>query len=363
MTTIEPTLNLSSSPLNAARRMLLGPQPWLLEGYELTSTHLRARGWALTGYEAPSDYVFLVNGARPTQRTGLESPHLAKIFPFYSTSAFAGFTLEYTLTGTENELRISYCDAYTGRSIWEWHDTFVPRSASNLPVPDEAQLIRTQGNSSKERFVAYGYTTFRRIEEILRIYFRRNISSFSSVLDWGSGCGRVSRYLIDNMSDSTVYGCDIDGENVAWCVSNLADGNFSCIDMMPPTKYPDNAFDLIIGISVLTHLTHEAERAWAHELARVLRPGGVAIMTVHGSSGFSRILNDQSLSELLKLGRFDAERDNRLDSVLDDREYYRATYHTGAAAASIFEGHLDFVASVPAANALVQDFLILMKPF
>ena len=85
-------------------------------------------------------------------------------------------------------------------------------------------------------------------------------------------------------------------------------------------------------------------------------------MTVHGSSGFARILEDVRLFEILASGRNDESRDHRLDGVVTDKDYYRATYHTGAGAARIFAGKLETIAVVPAANALVQDFLILHKP-
>jgi SAM-dependent methyltransferase len=43
----------------------------------------------------------------------------------------------------------------------------------------------------------------------------------------------------------------------------------------------DDSLDLVYAHSVLTHLTEPTATAWLAEVARVLRPGGLALMTFH----------------------------------------------------------------------------------
>ena len=350
------------NPLDRARRILLGPVPWLLESYSINDWRFEGRGWALPGYERADDYVFKINGVSATSEVGLPSPSLLKAYPFFESSGRAAFTISHQIEEGDKELRISYCNAYTQEPVNVWHDTFVPLNAPRLPVPGAEQLLRTQGNTSTDRFLAYGFTTQRRIIALLQTYFQRGIASFNSILDWGCGCGRITRHLIEAAPGARIFGCDIDELNVQWCSENLSGAEFEHVGMMPPTGFESGQFDLILGVSVLTHLSSTAEKAWAAEIARLLRPGGIAVMTVHGSSGFARVLDDSRLGEILTSGRCDEGRDNRLDQVIDDKDYYRATYHTGAGAAAIFDGKLDLIASVQAANALVQDFLVLQRP-
>jgi SAM-dependent methyltransferase len=50
--------------------------------------------------------------------------------------------------------------------------------------------------------------------------------------------------------------------------------------VLPSLPLPDASCDLVCAFSVFTHID-EFERSWIAELARVLKPGGVAYLTVH----------------------------------------------------------------------------------
>ena len=79
-----------------------------------------------------------------------------------------------------------------------------------------------------------------------------------------------------------MHGCDIDGDSVAWCRESLPTGHFEHASPEPPTPYEDRFFDLVIGCSVFTHLTEPMQEAWLAELRRVLAPGGLLVVSVHG---------------------------------------------------------------------------------
>jgi SAM-dependent methyltransferase len=53
---------------------------------------------------------------------------------------------------------------------------------------------------------------------------------------------------------------------------------------LPPLQFADGAFDLVIVISVFTHLPRDYQDAWLAELQRVTRPGGVMLATAHGDA-------------------------------------------------------------------------------
>ena len=81
---------------------------------------------------------------------------------------------------------------------------------------------------------------------------------------------------------SELHGTDTDAEAIAWCRDHLP-ARFGVNAELPPLDYEDSSFDLIYAISVFTHLTEELGLAWAQELARVLRPGGYALLTTLGA--------------------------------------------------------------------------------
>lgn len=106
----------------------------------------------------------------------------------------------------------------------------------------------------------------------------------ASILDWGCGPARVIRHLPGLINGASFYGTDYNRQSIAWCSSNFTDIYFHTNDLMPDLVYEKEMFDLIYGISIFTHLSKEAHEAWLIELTRVLKPGGILFLTLHGNS-------------------------------------------------------------------------------
>lgn len=93
------------------------------------------------------------------------------------------------------------------------------------------------------------------------------------VLDAGCGTGTMLGHLAEF---GTVRGVDADPGAVAFCRERGVDP----VQQAPATALPfaDGSFDLVTALDVLEHVG-DHERA-AGEIARVLRPGGLALVTV-----------------------------------------------------------------------------------
>jgi len=107
-----------------------------------------------------------------------------------------------------------------------------------------------------------------------------------NILEWGCGPGRLIRHLPQMLGDRAlrIVGSDYNEETVEWCRTHFPGIDFALNDLMPPLPFPDASFDAIFNFSVFTHLSAEAHDAWAAELRRVLKPGGVLISTTHGDN-------------------------------------------------------------------------------
>ena len=123
-----------------------------------------------------------------------------------------------------------------------------------------------------------------------------------SIAEWGCGMGRVLRHV----RGEQVTGYDYNPAAVRWCAANLP-GAYARNGLLPPLPCEDGAHDAVFAISVLTHLSAAAHEAWAPEMARVVRPGGVLIVTVHGDPGEGQLLPDEAArfaaGELVVRGR------------------------------------------------------------
>ena len=104
------------------------------------------------------------------------------------------------------------------------------------------------------------------------------------VLDFGCGSGKVMRHFLPEAEAGELWGCDIDARSIDWINAELSPPLHAFTNgPVPPLDQPAGSFDLVWSVSVFTHLTdHWA--GWLAELHRVLRPGGLAIISFLGGA-------------------------------------------------------------------------------
>lgn len=150
----------------------------------------------------------------------------------------------------------------------------------DLP-PDHLQ-IRQVGGVWGRSFLTEGRLLFDRIHAALG-EAGCNLARAERILDFGCGCGRVLWTFKHLPHTGEVWGCDIDAEAIAWNTEHLgAVAQFRCNPPLPPAPFPDGYFDALYSVSVFTHLPEEMQFAWLAELRRVVRPGGVLLVSLHG---------------------------------------------------------------------------------
>jgi len=106
------------------------------------------------------------------------------------------------------------------------------------------------------------------------------------VLDFGSGAGKVLRHFAAEAAIAELHGCDIDEASIDWLRRELCPP-FDAFhnDEAPPLPVPDEHYDLVLALSVFTHLT-DRWSDWLLELHRVLRPEGLLIATFLGRAAY-----------------------------------------------------------------------------
>lgn len=142
-------------------------------------------------------------------------------------------------------------------------------------------MVRVAGTAAADWFLRSGRDAFDAINAHVPL------DGNESVLDFGCGCGRVTRYWTD--FNGSVAGSDTSRKAIAWCRENLEFASFLENGLAPPLDTDDDTFDLVYALSVFTHLTGDLQLAWRDELHRVLRPGGRLLISTHGRSYLSRL--------------------------------------------------------------------------
>jgi 2-polyprenyl-3-methyl-5-hydroxy-6-metoxy-1,4-benzoquinol methylase len=122
---------------------------------------------------------------------------------------------------------------------------------------------------------------------------KRFIKPGDVVLDVACGSGYGSGILAQ-IPQTIIYGGDIDASTIAACKAEWAGNESIHFEIMDATalRFNDGFFDAIVSLETIEHL--KAYRTMVSEFARVLKPGGTAVIStpnIKVSSPDGKILN------------------------------------------------------------------------
>ncbi|MGB3510428.1 MAG: methyltransferase [Microcoleaceae cyanobacterium] len=235
-------------------------------------------------------------------------------------------------------------------------------------LPPSHLLLRISGNPSAKDFLS----SFEHLKYTVKNYLQKSgfdFDKFENILDFGCGVGRyLMAFEPELLPNQKLFGCDVFEECAKWCQENI---NFATVkhnDIQPPLPFENNQFDLVNAVSVFTHLRLDLQHLWAWDIYRVLRPGGILFMTLHGPQFFPIIYDifrsgNAHQAEMYSIGK------DGLFLYLDHHgetdgqgQHTIAAVHTPAAYQEIFSmfKHIKRFPQSTMANG--QDLYILQKP-
>lgn len=161
-----------------------------------------------------------------------------------------------------------------------WAD---PGLVREIPAADE-MLSWAEGHragSRQQALVTYfngGLMASRAVEAILA--WRFGEGARVRVLDFASGWGRVTRFLVRRRAAAEITVSDIDAAAVAWQRRRFGVGGFPSAPRAADLAC-DERYDAVVCLSLFSHLPEESFRAWLARLVDLVAPGGLLLFSVH----------------------------------------------------------------------------------
>lgn len=192
------------------------------------------------------------------------------------TGRATGLTQLAELIDVEEPIDLELRPDSIGRYRWQgvhW------RGRGTDGMPDAKNITRVAGPVSHENFLLHGASWFVKLERLAATLLPGGLADARRIVDWGCGCGRIARHAPPELRPKVV-GFDIDPVNIAWCREHVHGIRFEHCAVEPPLALEDDSVDILFAHSVLTHLGEDHQNRWLAEIRRVLRPGGLAFLTV-----------------------------------------------------------------------------------
>jgi SAM-dependent methyltransferase len=114
-----------------------------------------------------------------------------------------------------------------------------------------------------------------------------NLEDPRTILDFGAGAGRVTRWLKAAFPDSRIHACDVRPQDMQFVRASIgveaSTVGPSVDDLTIPGRY-----DLVWVGSVITHFSEPATRTLVTKLLSVCNPCGLLVLSFHGRYAIER---------------------------------------------------------------------------
>jgi SAM-dependent methyltransferase len=122
----------------------------------------------------------------------------------------------------------------------------------------------------------------------------------------------------------------VDAVGLKWAEKHLPDCRFSRLTPTGPAPFPASSFDVVVAVSVFTHLEEASQTLWLREIQRILRPGGYFLCSTHSAAlTYTRPdLTESQLASLSARGFLFAPGGGPFseDSAFHSRDYLERTW-------------------------------------
>ena len=197
------------------------------------------------------------------------------------------------MSRTTTELLKGVLKATVG--VWDplWILFYRLRHDETKPIPPFKNRDRV-GARSIHWFMESGRADYQVFREAIDTYATGELSELI-VLDFGAGCGRILQYFAG--SGATLWATDVDATAIRYLQRAYPAVRSQANQSTPPLPLADDAVDVAYSFSVWTHLPIADQFVWLQEMKRVVRPGGLLLLSVLGWRGLQLLRASNSPHE------------------------------------------------------------------
>ena len=146
--------------------------------------------------------------------------------------------------------------------------------------PDKAFQERFTGRSG-EKALFQAWKFYRRIKYYASIVGVA-LGKETTICDFACGWGRITRFFLKDTIDRNIYGLDVLEDAINICRDTIKGPVFDVVPRVPPYPYKNQKFDIIVVFSLFSHLSEPTARHIIQEFHRMLKPGGLVVLTSRG---------------------------------------------------------------------------------
>ncbi len=155
------------------------------------------------------------------------------------------------------------------KSVISEQDEMYLFALENHKIPEKAKI----------RYYFNGRRIFDAVQQVVRWKFK-TFNSINSFLDFASGYGRFTRFLIQEFPPEKVWISDIYAEAVQFQQEQF--GVNGIVSSVHPSEYSvDRKFDCILACSFFSHLPEKTFQRWMQTLYNLISTEGILMFSVH----------------------------------------------------------------------------------
>ena len=201
---------------------------------------------------------------------------------------------ELEISSTNGELKESNSELY--KTFIQDQSKYPDKFNSTIDERDEMYLylFNNYGNKAQAilEYFASGKQGFNIIKQICQWHFN-DFDNITSFLDFASGYGRLTRFLVQEIPPNKIWICDIYKDAVQFQKEQFGVHGINSVHIPTELKI-EMKYDCIFVGSLFSHLPSETFVEWLSKLYNLLSPHGILIFSVHDSA---LLANDLKIGE------------------------------------------------------------------